>query len=196
MIFRTPSRWFSRSGCTMLVATSGRLFATSAATAASCCSQPMTRSRTLIGVPVLLEAGKRVITHDRRGFGHPSQPTTGYDYDTFAVDLKAFGRQARRARGRASRLLHGHLNDFAERPRHRNCNVNLDDLDRDRPDLDCEPQQARSIARNLQLDETDGDDDDDGDGAITKVCGCGVVAMEGVNVVKPSGYSGGKRIWE
>jgi len=36
-----------------------------------------------------LEAGKRVITHDRRGFGHSSQPTTGYDYDTFAVDLKA-----------------------------------------------------------------------------------------------------------
>jgi pimeloyl-ACP methyl ester carboxylesterase len=38
---------------------------------------------------VALEAGKRVITHDRRGFGHSSQPTTGYDYDTFAVDLKA-----------------------------------------------------------------------------------------------------------
>ena len=89
MVFRTPSRWFSRSGCRVLVATSGRLFATSAATAASCCSQPMPRSRTLIRVPVLLEAGKRVITHDRRGFGHSSQPTTGYDYDTFAVDLKA-----------------------------------------------------------------------------------------------------------
>ena len=73
----------------MLAATSGRLFATSAATAASCCSQPMTRSRTLIRVPVFLKAGKRVITHDRRGFGHSSQPTTGYDYDTFAVDLKA-----------------------------------------------------------------------------------------------------------
>jgi len=40
-------------------------------------------------VPVLLEAGKRVITYDRRGFGHSSQPTTGYDYDTFASDLKA-----------------------------------------------------------------------------------------------------------
>ncbi len=40
-------------------------------------------------VPVLLEAGKRVITYDRRGFGHSSQPTTGYDYDTFAADLKA-----------------------------------------------------------------------------------------------------------
>jgi hypothetical protein len=172
----------------MLVATSGRLFATSAATAASCCSQPMTRSRTLIRVPVLLEAGKRVITHDRRGFGHSSQPTTGYDHDTFAVDLKAFGRQARRARGRASRLLHGHLNDFAERPRHRNCNVNLDDLDRDRPDPGCEPQQARGIPRNLQLDETDG--------AVTEVCGYGVVAMDGVNVVKPSGYSVGKGIWE
>jgi non-heme chloroperoxidase len=39
-------------------------------------------------LPVLLEAGKRVITYDRRGFGHSSQPTVGYDYDTFAADLK------------------------------------------------------------------------------------------------------------
>ena len=38
---------------------------------------------------IALEAGKRVITHDRRGFGHSSQPTTGYDDDTFAVDLKS-----------------------------------------------------------------------------------------------------------
>ncbi|MFC5907730.1 alpha/beta fold hydrolase [Streptacidiphilus monticola] len=36
---------------------------------------------------VLLEAGYRVITYDRRGFGQSSQPTTGYDYDTFAADL-------------------------------------------------------------------------------------------------------------
>jgi non-heme chloroperoxidase len=40
-------------------------------------------------VPVMLDAGKRVITYDRRGFGHSSQPSTGYDYDTFAADLKA-----------------------------------------------------------------------------------------------------------
>ena len=38
-------------------------------------------------VPVLLAAGYRVITYDRRGFGKSSQPTTGYDYDTFADDL-------------------------------------------------------------------------------------------------------------
>src|SRR6266568_3185010 len=38
-------------------------------------------------VPVLLEAGHRVITYDRRGFGKSSQPTVGYDYDTFAADL-------------------------------------------------------------------------------------------------------------
>lgn len=37
---------------------------------------------------VLLEAGYRVITYDRRGFGQSSQPTVGYDYDTFAADLK------------------------------------------------------------------------------------------------------------
>src|ERR1700733_3702148 len=40
-------------------------------------------------VPVLLEDGHRVITYDRRGFGKSSQPTGGYDYDTFASDLNA-----------------------------------------------------------------------------------------------------------
>jgi non-heme chloroperoxidase len=35
----------------------------------------------------LLAAGYRVITYDRRGFGKSSQPTVGYDYDTFAADL-------------------------------------------------------------------------------------------------------------
>ncbi|MET7859388.1 alpha/beta hydrolase [Streptomyces sp. NPDC005318] len=38
---------------------------------------------------VLLEAGFRVITYDRRGFGSSSQPVIGYDYDTFAADLNA-----------------------------------------------------------------------------------------------------------
>jgi len=40
-------------------------------------------------LPVLLEAGHRVITYDRRGFGQSSQPTFGYDYDTFVADLDA-----------------------------------------------------------------------------------------------------------
>jgi pimeloyl-ACP methyl ester carboxylesterase len=40
-------------------------------------------------LPVLLENGRRVITYDRRGFGKSSQPTTGYDYDTFANDLRS-----------------------------------------------------------------------------------------------------------
>jgi non-heme chloroperoxidase len=40
-------------------------------------------------VPALLAAGYRVITYDRRGFGRSSQPTAGYDYDTFAADLSA-----------------------------------------------------------------------------------------------------------
>src|SRR6202162_1368779 len=39
-------------------------------------------------IPALLAAGHRVITYDRRGFGKSSQPTTGYNYDTFAEDLK------------------------------------------------------------------------------------------------------------
>jgi len=40
-------------------------------------------------VAVLREAGHRVITYDRRGFGKSSQPASGYDYDTFAADLAA-----------------------------------------------------------------------------------------------------------
>src|SRR5215813_6255440 len=35
----------------------------------------------------LLEAGYRVISYDRRGFGQSSKPTIGYDYDTLAADL-------------------------------------------------------------------------------------------------------------
>jgi len=35
----------------------------------------------------LLEAGYRVITYDRRGFGHSAHPASGYDYDQFADDL-------------------------------------------------------------------------------------------------------------
>jgi non-heme chloroperoxidase len=38
-------------------------------------------------VSALLEAGYRVITYDRRGFGASSKPTFGYDYDTLAADL-------------------------------------------------------------------------------------------------------------
>ena len=38
-------------------------------------------------IAALLSAGHRVITYDRRGFGKSSQPTTGYNYDTFAEDL-------------------------------------------------------------------------------------------------------------
>ncbi|WP_369053020.1 alpha/beta fold hydrolase [Kineococcus terrestris] len=39
--------------------------------------------------PVLVENGYRVVTYDRRGFGQSSQPWDGYDYDTFAADLRA-----------------------------------------------------------------------------------------------------------
>jgi len=37
----------------------------------------------------LLATGHRVIRYDRRGYGRSSQPTIGYDYDTFAADLNA-----------------------------------------------------------------------------------------------------------
>ena len=35
----------------------------------------------------LLQAGHRVISYDRRGFGQSSRPTEGYDFDTLASDL-------------------------------------------------------------------------------------------------------------
>lgn len=38
-------------------------------------------------IPALLAGGHRVIAYDRRGFGKSSQPTQGYNYDTFAEDL-------------------------------------------------------------------------------------------------------------
>ena len=38
-------------------------------------------------VPALVDAGYRVVSYDRRGFGDSSQPWNGYDYDTFAADL-------------------------------------------------------------------------------------------------------------
>ena len=37
----------------------------------------------------LVEAGKRCIMPDRRGFGRSDQPWDGYDYDTFADDVAA-----------------------------------------------------------------------------------------------------------
>jgi pimeloyl-ACP methyl ester carboxylesterase len=39
--------------------------------------------------PALIEAGFRVITYDRRGFGQSSRPWNGYDYDTLTTDLHA-----------------------------------------------------------------------------------------------------------
>src|SRR3981081_1703377 len=41
-------------------------------------------------VLVLLDAGYRVITYDRRGFGESSKPALGYDYDTLTEDLHTF----------------------------------------------------------------------------------------------------------
>lgn len=44
-------------------------------------------------IPALLQAGYRTITYDRRGFGKSSQPSIGYDYDTFAADLNTLMTQ-------------------------------------------------------------------------------------------------------
>ena len=58
---------------------------------------------------MLLAAGYRCISYDRRGFGQSSQPTTGYDYDTFAADLKALLDHLALDRGRRPRrVLDGH----------------------------------------------------------------------------------------
>ncbi|RIJ77852.1 alpha/beta hydrolase [Nakamurella silvestris] len=38
-------------------------------------------------VPVLEQAGHRVVTYDRRGFGRSDHPLTGYTYDTLSEDL-------------------------------------------------------------------------------------------------------------
>lgn len=40
-------------------------------------------------LPALLDAGYRVITYDRRGFGRSSRPAVGYDFDSLAADLDA-----------------------------------------------------------------------------------------------------------
>ena len=40
-------------------------------------------------VPALRDAGYRVITYDRRGFGRSDKPRSGYEYDTLADDLHA-----------------------------------------------------------------------------------------------------------
>ena len=38
-------------------------------------------------VPALSEAGYRVVTYDRRGFGRSDKPMRGYTYDSLAEDL-------------------------------------------------------------------------------------------------------------
>lgn len=43
----------------------------------------------------LVEAGKRCIIPDRRGFGRSDQPWDGYDYDTFADDVAAILEDAK-----------------------------------------------------------------------------------------------------
>ncbi len=40
-------------------------------------------------VPILRDAGYRVISYDRRGFGRSDKPADGYEYDTLAADLAA-----------------------------------------------------------------------------------------------------------
>jgi pimeloyl-ACP methyl ester carboxylesterase len=44
-------------------------------------------------IPAIVEAGRRVIAYDRRGFGRSSQPADGYTYDTLASDLNALMKE-------------------------------------------------------------------------------------------------------
>lgn len=48
---------------------------------------PLTGASWKENVPALVEAGYRVITYDRRGFGDSDKPLTGYGYDRLADDL-------------------------------------------------------------------------------------------------------------
>jgi non-heme chloroperoxidase len=48
---------------------------------------PLSGASWSLQVGALLEAGYRVITYDRRGFGQSDKPKTGYGYDTLAEDL-------------------------------------------------------------------------------------------------------------
>ncbi len=48
---------------------------------------PMTRDSWSSQVPALTNAGYRVVTYDRRGFGESDKPADGYDYDTLSDDL-------------------------------------------------------------------------------------------------------------
>ena len=48
---------------------------------------PLSGEAFALQVPALAEAGYRVITYDRRGFGRSDKPLTGYTYDTLAEDL-------------------------------------------------------------------------------------------------------------
>ncbi|MEU4572587.1 alpha/beta fold hydrolase [Nonomuraea sp. ATR24] len=50
---------------------------------------PLSRHMWAAQVPALVEAGYRVITYDRRGFGDSTRPWGGYGYDNLAGDLRA-----------------------------------------------------------------------------------------------------------
>ena len=54
---------------------------------------PLSRRSWESQVTALVEAGHRVVTYDRRGFGQSSQPAGGYDYDTFTADLASLLEQ-------------------------------------------------------------------------------------------------------
>ena len=83
-------------------------------------------------VPALLDAGYRVIAYDRRGFGKSSQPTTAYNYDTFAEDLHKLITPSQ-AEGFCSRgLLDGRRRS---RPLHREVRFE-----------ECEPKRSSSEA--------------------------------------------------
>jgi pimeloyl-ACP methyl ester carboxylesterase len=48
---------------------------------------PLSGESWKLQVPVLAEAGHRVVTYDRRGFGRSDKPLRGYTYDTLTEDL-------------------------------------------------------------------------------------------------------------
>ena len=50
---------------------------------------PLSRRMWEYQVRTLVEAGYRVVSYDRRGFGDSDKPWDGYEYDTLSADLQA-----------------------------------------------------------------------------------------------------------
>lgn len=79
---KSPDRFVTRDGTTLYYKDWG-----SGPAVVFCHGYPLSSDAWEDQMFHLSQNGYRVIAHDRRGFGRSSQPSHGYDYDTFADDL-------------------------------------------------------------------------------------------------------------